>query len=389
MYRCKIIGLTDSRQQWLRPDVMRIVAEGKVFSGGRRHHEIIGSLLPEGAVWIDITVPLSDTFRKYEDYGEVVIFASGDPLFYGFANTIMRELPGVEMQVYPAFNSMQMLAHKLLKPYSDLCHVSLTGRGWNRFDEALIRGERLIGCLTDRRKTPHAIRRRMAEYGFENYRMYVGENLGNEEQERVGEYDENREYACPNCVLLEQTSHIDMSVGIPDAKFSLLDGRSRMITKMPVRLSALAAMQLDSKREMWDIGFCTGSISIEARRMYPRLHVTAFEIREEGRRLMRENSRKFHAPGIDAVIGDFCSVDIEEMERPDAVFIGGYGGKMEEMLQKVKGRLAPGGCIVFNSVSEKSREAFLDITARLGMKAETWHTITVDANNPITIIRAI
>lgn len=389
MYRCKIIGLTDSRRQWLAPDVLKIISGGKVFSGGTRHHSIVGGILPEGAVWIDITVPLADVFRRYEEYDEVVIFASGDPLFYGFANTVMRELPWVEMQVYPAFNSMQMLAHRLLKPYSDLCHVSLTGRGWDRFDEALIRGERLVGCLTDRRKTPHAIRQRMAEYGFDNYKMYVGENLGNEELERVGEYEEGREYACPNCILLEKTHSIDMGVGIPDADFHLLDGRSKMITKMPVRLATLAALQLDGKREFWDVGFCTGSISIEARRMYPRLHVTAFEVREEGRDLMTQNSRKFHAPGIDAVIGDFCSADISEMARPEAVFIGGYGGKMEEMLQKVKGKLAPGGCIVLNSVSEASRQAFLDITARLGMKAEPWHTITVDANNPITIIRAI
>lgn len=389
MYRCQIIGLTDSRRQWLQPGVMEVISRGRVFSGGTRHHEIVGGMLPEGAVWIDITVPLSDVFKRYEEYDEVVIFASGDPLFYGFANTIMRELPGVEMQVYPAFNSMQALAHRLRKPYNEMFAVSLTGRAWQRFDEALLRGEGLIGCLTDRRKTPHAIRRRMEEYGFTNYRMYVGENLGNEQLERVGEYEADREYACPNCVLLEKTSHIDMSAGIPDADFHLLDGRSRMITKMPVRLATLAAMRLDGKREMWDIGFCTGSVSIEARRMYPKLHITAFEVREEGRRLMEQNSRKFHAPGIDTLIGDFCSADISGMERPGAVFIGGYGGKMEEMLLKVKGKLADGGCIVFNSVSDKSREAFIEIASRLGMKAEPWHRITVDGNNPITIIIAI
>ena len=157
---------------------------------------------------------------------------------------------------------------------------------------------------------------------------------------------------------------------------------------MPVRLASLAALQLADKHSLWDVGFCTGSVSIEARLAFPHLMVTAFEIREEGEKLMQENSRKFHAPGIDARIGDFCTADISKCPAPDAVFIGGYGGKMREVLTKVKSVLAPSGCIVFNSVSEKSRESFLSITKELGMQPETVHTITVDNNNPITILRA-
>lgn len=37
--------------------------------------------LPEQYVWIDITVPLEEVFEKYAAYCEVVVFASGDPLF--------------------------------------------------------------------------------------------------------------------------------------------------------------------------------------------------------------------------------------------------------------------------------------------------------------------
>ena len=43
---------------------------------------------------------------------------------------------------------------------------------------------------------------------------------------------------------------------------------------------------------------------------------------------------------------------------PDAVFIGGHGGHLEEMIEKVKQVLHPEGCIVFNSVSAESKEAF-------------------------------
>ncbi len=389
MYKCTVIGLSDSHRLWMPQDVRDAIARGKVFSGGKRHHEIVKDLLPAGAVWIDITVPLDHVFKRYEDFGEIIIFASGDPLFYGFANTIKRKLPDVQMTVYPSFNSLQMLAHRLTMSYHDMRMVSLTGRPWQKFDEALINGEELIGCLTDRNKTPNAIWERMQAYGYNNYIMYVGENLGNEDKERVSEFSVGTTYDNPNCIILKKQSDIHRAFGIPDEEFHLLNGRKRMITKMPIRLASIAALNLSGKHSFWDIGFCTGSISIEAKLAFPHLHVTAFEIREEGRELMELNSRKFHAPGIDYIIGDFCAIDTGGLDLPDAVFIGGYGGKMEQMLAKVKAVLRSGGCIVFNSVSEESKQTFIETTTRMGMKAEILHTMKVDENNPITIIRAI
>lgn len=389
MDKCYIIGLSDSHRLCLTPEVMKIISAGKVFSGGMRHHEIIAGILPTKYVWLNITIPITDVLEKYKHHDELVIFASGDPLFYGFANTVKRVFPEVQMKVFPTFNSLQLLAHKLNLAYNDMYTVSLTGRPWDRLDEALIRGERLIGCLTDKNKTPHEIWQRMHTYGYDNYDMYVGENLGNEEKESFGRYNPAKGYSNPNCIILEQRKLIRQNIGIPDEAFHLLDGRSRMITKMPVRMASLSALQLAEKKSFWDIGFCTGSVSIEAKLAYPHLKVTAFEIRNEGKELMLANSRKFHAPGIDARIGDFCNMDISDCPLPDAVFIGGYGGKMKEVLMKLKNVLSHSGCIVFNSVSETSRDSFLSITRELGMTTEILHTITVDGNNPITIMRAI
>ena len=98
-----VIGITDSPQPFFPPEVMEVIRQGRVFSGGKRHHEIVAPLLPVDAQWIDITVPLDAVFEQYHD--EVIIFASGDPLFYGFANTIKRKMPEAEVVLYPTFNS--------------------------------------------------------------------------------------------------------------------------------------------------------------------------------------------------------------------------------------------------------------------------------------------
>jgi Precorrin-6B methylase 1 len=103
-----VIGITDNPQPWFPPEVLEIIQKGNIFSGGRRHHEIVAPLLPADAQWIDITIPLDTVFEQYHD--EVVVFASGDPLFFGFANTIKRKMPDAEIILYPSFNSLQMLA---------------------------------------------------------------------------------------------------------------------------------------------------------------------------------------------------------------------------------------------------------------------------------------
>ncbi|KAB3719118.1 cobalamin biosynthesis bifunctional protein CbiET, partial [Phocaeicola vulgatus] len=49
-----IIGISDNRNQFLSPEIRNLVSQGKVFSGGKRHHELVHAYLPEDAVWIDI-----------------------------------------------------------------------------------------------------------------------------------------------------------------------------------------------------------------------------------------------------------------------------------------------------------------------------------------------
>ena len=42
---------------------------------------------------------------------------------------------------------------------------------------------------------------------------------------------------------------------------------------------SLAMMDLFGKSVMWDVGFCTGSVSIEAKLQFPELDIVAFERR--------------------------------------------------------------------------------------------------------------
>ncbi len=388
-----VIGISDAPRPYLPPEVIRIICQGRIFSGGKRHHELVAPYIPDGAVWIDITTPLDAVFEQYHD--EVIVFASGDPLFFGFVGTIRRKMPDAEVVIYPTFNSLQMLAHRLVMPYHDMRIVSLTGRPWPEFDKALIERVGKIGVLTDREHTPAAIARRMLDYGYGNYMMHVGEHLGNPEKEQIRSLtlDEaaGREFEYPNCLIL--CGHAQARpFGIPESEFALLHGREKMITKAPIRLLTLQVLDLPQKSVLWDIGFCTGSVSIEARLQFPHLHVEAFEIRPECEALIQENSRRFGVPGINWHIGDFLQADIENLPRPDAVFIGGHGGHLKQIIEKVLTVLTDDGVIVMNSVTAPavhtdSQMLFNEACDELGLTQEPPTRIIVNDNNPIEILK--
>lgn len=387
-----VIGISDSPAPFFAPEAERVIRRGTVFSGGRRHHGIVAPFLPEDAVWIDVTVPLADVFARYALFREIVVFASGDPLFYGYAGTLQREFPDARITVFPSFSALQTLAHRRVLPYAEMVSVSLTGRPWKGLDTALLEDRPLIGVLTDGKKGPDGIAARLLAYGYDNYRMHVGECLGNvSEKVRTLSLQEAAamRFAAPNCVILQRTEARRRFFGIPENLFRHLDGRSNMITKMPVRLLALSMLDLPGKTVLWDIGFCTGSVSVEARLRFPHLDIVAFERREEAAPLLDENSRRFGAPGILGVTADFMACDLSLYPAPDAVFIGGHGGRLEDMLMRVSDLLLPGGTIVFNAVSSDSCGRFAEAVGRCGRKIAAAHTVSIDSHNPITVLKAV
>lgn len=375
-----------------------------VFSGGKRHYGLVKEYLPPCHRWIDITVPLDDVFRQYEEAASpIVVFVSGDPLFFGFATTLRKRMPYASIKVYPVFNSLQTLAHRLVMRYDDMTTVSLTGRPWKEFDRALIERKGKIGLLTDRVHTPAAIAARALHYGYFNYRMHIGEALGGENENVITislQEAAQGVYAFPNCVILERMDGCgcyreehNRIMGIPHSSFSLLDGRVNMITKMPIRLLSLAMLDLYEKRTFWDIGFCTGSVSIEAKMQFPHLNVEAFELREQCSAIMDGNCRKMGVPGIEWHICDFTSLDLEgkisqgELHTPDAVFIGGHGGKMQQMMQMLSGVMPPGGVVVYNSVIETA--TFAGAARDNGFTVPEMTRITIDNYNTITCCRCV
>lgn len=392
--RFTVVGMNDEQSPLFTPEVQGLIAQHRIFSGGRRHRELVAALLPADAVWIDIVVPLTEVYHQYQELNEpVLVFASGDPLFFGYTTTLMREFPGLVSRTFPSFSSLQMLAHSLRLPYHDMRVVSLTGRPWHELDRALIERAAKVGILTDRKNTPARIAQRMLDYGYSNYQMHIGVRLGGSREEVYSlplTEVVAQEFEHPNCLIIEDTkpTHYAAPIGLHELDFFPLNGRVKMITKMPVRLVSLSLLELEHRRSFWDVGFCTGSVSIEAKLRYPHLVVTSFEVRPEGKELMEINTRRFHAPGIDYHIGDFLSQDLDALPRPEAAFIGGHGGRLIEFVERLTTLMGEDGVLIFNSVSLETLDLFREAIKRVGWHISYETLLAVDEHNPITILQA-
>lgn len=390
-----VIGIPDSEGIELTAEQLRMVRSASLFSGGKRHHQLVKHFLPEHYTWIDITAPVDKAIEAYLAAPEqtVIVFASGDPLFHGFANTLCNRLPQASITVSSYFNSLQLLAHHFLIPYQHMRVASLVGHPWANLDKRLIEGEAMIGVLTDLNHQPQAIAQRMLDYGYNNYRLYIGEHVGHETLERFTEasVEEVAEmtFATPNNMIMIKQHDRYRPFGIKDEELMGLAGRPAMMTKRPIRLLTMSMLDLRQKQTLWDVGFCTGSISVEAKLQFPHIHIEAFEKRTESEAIIIHNCKKYGTPGINYHIGDFLTTETKSLPTPDAVFLGGYGGLMEDVIRKIDHHLLPGGCVVFNSVSDKSYTDFCAITKSLQYNLEEDMLIAVDAFNPIHCLKAV
>lgn len=136
-------------------------------------------------------------------------------------------------------------------------------------------------------------------------------------------------------------------IGIPDEEF--LRGDIPM-TKQEIRILALAKAQIGPEDIVIDVGAGTGSLSVEAARLAVRGRVYAIEREPEGVALIRANAGKFATANLEVLEG-LAPEAMQELPAADAVFVGGSGGHLRPILERIDELLKPGGRIVIMAVT--------------------------------------
>lgn len=126
-----------------------------------------------------------------------------------------------------------------------------------------------------------------------------------------------------------------------------LRGARVPMTKEVVRTQALDRLQLHNAQRFIDIGAGTGSVSLEAAMRYPQLQVMAIERNPDALALMAENRELFGCPNVE-IINGYAPIALNMMA--DAVFIGGSGGQLTELIDWSLAHLHPGGRLVMTFI---------------------------------------
>ncbi|MBF0779515.1 MULTISPECIES: decarboxylating cobalt-precorrin-6B (C(15))-methyltransferase [unclassified Granulicatella] len=119
------------------------------------------------------------------------------------------------------------------------------------------------------------------------------------------------------------------------------------MTKEEVRAISLDKLGLHQAKNMLDVGSGTGSVSLQAAITYPNLKITAIERSEDAVGAMQQNIEHFNLSNIELIKG---YAPIELNETFDAIFVGGTGGNLEDIVNWCDEHLLPGGRMVFNFI---------------------------------------
>jgi len=157
--------------------------------------------------------------------------------------------------------------------------------------------------------------------------------------------------------VLATEGNSERPLGLPDDAFAQRRPNKGLITKSEVRAVSLYSLRLKRDSVVWDIGAGTGSVALEAAWIASQGRVFAIERDNESLSLLRQNVDSLGAGNVQVVEGEAPQA-LETLEDPDAVFIGGSGGQLQEIVSLVGERLAPGGMVVANIIAlDRASEA--------------------------------
>jgi precorrin-6Y C5,15-methyltransferase (decarboxylating) len=123
-----------------------------------------------------------------------------------------------------------------------------------------------------------------------------------------------------------------------------------MITKREIRLLTLGYLGLHAGEVLWDVGAGSGSVALEAARLSSTLRIFAIERDENAFGHIVTNVQTLATPHVQPVHGEAPEA-FASLPDPDAVFIGGSGGHLTNILAAVMERLRPGGRVVMNCIT--------------------------------------
>lgn len=401
---CHIVGILDNGAESLNSQTLSLLHSAKHVIAGTRVLELLETEISNAKTY-DLTgnlknVPLwiSNALKAEES---VVVLATGDPLCHGIGSFLAGKIEPEKLQILPNLSSIQLAFAELKLAWQNAKIVSIHSKDAGQWQRGATpehglyelaqqcRKHELLAVLTSPENTPSRIARLLQiENLAEDFEMAVAQNLRQSSQIvtdflPVSTVAENS-YLEPNVAILKRKQPLKNAVlfGRSDESFVQRKPEKGLITKREVRAVSLAKMQLTRSSIVWDIGAGSGSVGLEAACLCPEGHVFAIEKNADDISNIEQNQAVWRVSNYSFFHGKAPQF-LDTWQNPDAVFIGGSGGELADLITLCLNRLNLGGWLVMNFVTLENLATAVETLKQIGA---TWDVTQIQASRSSPIL---
>ena len=335
---------------------------------------------------------------------KIVVLTSGDPLFFGIGRRMVDAIGANNTLIYPNISSVSAAFARIKEPWDDVCVISLHGRKIDRRLFQALEENNKIAVFTDPKNNPARLAARLMKNQFLNYKICVFEALGSV-SEKVNWYSlaeaAKMKFRDPNMVVLKRSpigrqDRRRLFLGAPDNWY---DHHRGLITKSEIRAITLSKLRLATDHILWDLGAGSGSVAAEAGLLIRKGKIFAVEKESERVAQIKNNKKRFGISNLKAIQAELPQ-GLEELPRPDRIFIGGGGKRLKSIITAAAHYLKPRGVMVINTVlipNVETARATLEkldfetevIQAQINRSRQMPWAARLEAQNPVWIVTGI
>ncbi len=380
--KVSIIGVLDNGVDGLTPLALLLIEKADVIIGGARTLSLFEKNIATDAQQYDLAMGLAKVPQWIEaahaDNLTVVVLATGDPLCHGIGRYLINKLGSDTCHVVPNVSTIQLAFSRLGLAWQDakICSVHSKDAGeWsdesdnklaNKLDIShglyplleTLRNHDLVALFTSPENSPDRVARMLSQLGLADmYSLSVVESLltANEKIRpnlSVMEVAESK-FCSPNVVILQRlqiAKNNPVLLGLADETYAQRKPDKGLITKREVRAVSLARLQLHADSIVWDIGAGSGSVGLEAARLCHHGFVYAIEKNQQDYAIAKQNQQQMGVTNYRVQHAKAPAL-LDSWPDPDAVFFGGSGGELADLIRLCVSRLKPSAMLVMNFVT--------------------------------------
>ncbi|HEY2696194.1 MAG TPA: precorrin-6y C5,15-methyltransferase (decarboxylating) subunit CbiE [Pseudonocardiaceae bacterium] len=366
--QCTVVGIGADGWSGLSAPAQQLVRAADVVFGSDRQLELLSPEITARRVqWPSPLLPALPGLLDEHRAAQLIVLASGDPMFFGIGSTLVRLLGPEHVVAVPAPSSLSLTCARLGWPVQEVEVVSAVGRPLSALHPAVQPGRRVAVLVGDGAGALRICELLVAR-GYGASVVTALAQLGGADERIVTatanawgavEHDPLAVVAI-ECRADAGTRPLPRSPGLPDDAFDH-DGQ---ITKSEIRAVTLAALAPVPGQLLWDVGAGSGSVGIEWLRTHPACRAVAIEPRADRRERIARNAVALGVEGLRIVAGQAPEV-LVGLPAPDAVFVGGAVSR-PGVIEACLHALPVGGRLVANAVTVESEGTLAGWQARLG-----------------------